>query len=353
MAGVLDLQTFLDDWAVADARRADIAATIMAICSACREIGALAARGSLAGLPASTSTANGQGNGVAERPTVFDLIANDFIVRALRTCPVAAVASEVLRDPWVINRDSPLLVAVDPMDGSTTIDTNTTMGTVFSVLPAPANLDPDNPASAFLQAGEDQLAAGFIVYGPQTALVLSLGNGTHIFTLDPPRGTFCLTDRAVEINPHTRVFAVNASNYMHWDDAIRTYVDDCMRGTHGPRQVAFNMRWSGSLVTEIFRIFMHGGIYMYPADKRPGFERGQIRLIYEANPIAFIVEQARGKASTGRRSVLSIEPRKLDQKTPVIIGSHTEVDYVVRIYGQPEAYGERSPLFGRRGLFRL
>jgi fructose-1,6-bisphosphatase I len=259
--------------------------------------------------------------------------------------------SEELDEVAVLNPGAPLLLAIDPLDGSSNIDANVSIGTIFSVLPAP----PDCPVptlSGFLQPGVRQLAAGYALYGPHTAFVITVGSGTHMFTLDRARGQFRLTAASVRVPPKTREFAINASNHRHWDEPIRIYVDDCLKGTEGPRGENFNMRWIASMVAEAHRVLARGGIYLYPGDVREGYERGRLRLIYEASPIAWLIEQAGGAASTGTERILEILPAAIHQRVPLIFGSRDEVARLDRYHLDPYPIGERSPLFGRRGLFR-
>ncbi|MEO1544343.1 MAG: class 1 fructose-bisphosphatase, partial [Pseudomonadota bacterium] len=279
--------------------------------------------------------------------------AMEAIVDELKSAPVASVVSEQMDEPVGFDRNGRLLVVVDPLDGSTNIDTNSAIGTIFSLLPRPlGDVDVFSP-EAFLQSGELQLAAGFVVYGPRTSLVLTLREGTHVFTRDPSDDQFYLTTEQVKIPPMAREYAINASNYRHWDEATRTYVDDCLKGREGVRAFDFNMRWIGSLVAEIYRIFSRGGIYLYPADRRDGHAMGRLRLLHEANPISLVVENAGGASTTGQQRILEIKPKTLHQRAPILVGSREEVEYVMRLYSQPHALGERSPLFGNRGLFRL
>jgi len=242
-----------------------------------------------------------------------------------------------------LNAGAPLLVAIDPLDGSSNIDTNVSVGTIFSILP---NTD------SFLQPGDRQLAAGYAIYGPQTALVLTTGEGTHVFTLDRASGQFRLTAEHVRVPRKTREFAISAANHRHWDEPIRIYVDDCLAGTEGPRGEDFNMRWIASMVAEAHRVLARGGVYMYPGDLREGYQRGRLRLLYEANPVAWLIEQAGGAASTGTCRILEIMPEGIHQRVPLIFGSRDEVERLDRYHRDPYPLGERSPLFGRRGLFR-
>jgi fructose-1,6-bisphosphatase I len=341
----MDLGAFLDRWAGGDPARADVAVTVFRISEACARIAHLVALGPLAG-PLGSETGRQSG---ADPQKEIDVRANDLIVEALKGAPVATLGSEELEWALPLNPGAPLAVAVDPIDGSSNIDANLSIGTIFTVLPARAQ---GADTSSFLQTGTGQLAAGFALYGPFTSLVLTLGEGTQIFTLQRTSGEFLLTEPKVEIPQATREYAINASNYRHWDDSIRTYMDDCLRGQNGPRGKNFNMRWSASPVADIFRILTRGGIFLYPGDRRDNYAMGRLRLVYEANPLAWIVEQAGGAATSGTERILDLVPTALHQRTPFICGSRTEVEYLIRLHHEPHGAGERSPLFGRRGLFR-
>jgi len=340
------LAGYFAGWASGRPAREAVAATVGALAAAGIGISKLLGQGALAG---HLGRATGRRGEVDEQKEI-DVLTNDRIVEALRSAPVAAVASEEMEDPILLNDTAPLLVAVDPLDGSSNIDADASIGTIFTVLPALGNI---GDARAFLQPGVNQLAGGFLVYGPQTVLVVSVGAGTQIFTLDRRTETFVLTHARVEIPPKTSEYAVNGSNARHWDEPVRTYVEDCKRGREGPRGRDFNMRWTGSPVVDIYRILSRGGIYLYPGDKRREFRNGRLRLIYEANPIAWIIEQAGGAASTGRERVLEVQPKSLHQRVPLIAGSRLEVEHVVRLHDGLQIRGERSPLFSRRGLLRF
>ncbi|MDB5396812.1 MAG: inositol phosphatase/fructose6-bisphosphatase [Rhodospirillales bacterium] len=280
----------------------------------------------------------------------LDVRANELILEALASSPVAAVASEEMDEPAINDWHAPFAVAIDPIDGSSNIDTNAPIGTIFSVLPTVPHIEKD-PCAPFLQSGPP-LAAGFFVYGPQTVLVLTLGRGTQIFTHDRSSGQFIMTTRHAWIPPRTREYAINGSNYRHWDDAVRLYVNDCVDGTAGPRGMDFNTRWIASLVAEAFRIMIRGGIYLYPGDARPGYGRGRLRMVYEANPIAWIIEQAGGAATDGKRRILDLSPATLHERVPLVFGSIEEVELLARYHTHPDSHGVRSPLFGQRSLFR-
>jgi fructose-1,6-bisphosphatase I len=336
------LEGHLDSWARDDAGKAAIAVTLKALAGACITIAHFLELGSLSG-PLGAVTGR---HGAFDPQRELDVFANNAIIGALAGTPVALLVSEELDDPLPMEPAAPLIVAVDPLDGASNADTNAAIGTIFSVLPNATH-------PAHLLVGSSQLASGFAIYGPQTVLALTVGAGTSIFTLDPRSGQFVTTATRAAIPEHAAEFAINASNHWHWDEPIRTYVDDCLRGKDGPRAAAYNMRWTGSFVAEIYRILMRGGVYLYPGDKRKGFTEGRMRLVYEANPIAFLVEQAGGCASTGRQRILDVPARTWHQRTPVIVGSCREVDYLQRLTCDPHAITERSPLFGRRGLFRI
>jgi fructose-1,6-bisphosphatase I len=345
------LDAYVGAWSHNNALRGDVAQTITALGKACLGISSVLAFGALAG-PLGAHTGK-QGETDSQRQ--LDVVANDQIITSLAGAPVALLISEELDDPLPIQDGAPLIVAVDPVDGASNADTNAAIGTIFSILPNVT--DP-----AHLCLGSRQLAAGFVVYGPQTVMALTVGEGTAIFTLNRRSGQFELSARDVRIPVHANEFAINASNHWHWEEPIRTYVDDCLRGAEGPRGATFNMRWTGSFVAEIYRILIRGGVYLYPGDRRKGFKNGRLRLVYEANPVAWIVEQAGGAASTGRAPVdndrhsmrvLDCAVRQWHQRSPVVIGSREEVGYIERLHADPHAVTERSPLFGRRGLFRV
>ena len=346
-SGGATLEQHMVDWAGQDVHRMAVATTVCTMATACAALSELIGDGALAG--ALGAVRGDHGGGDVQK--ALDVIANDMIIATLAGSPVAALVSEELDDVVLLNPGAPLLVAIDPLDGSSNIDANVSIGTLFSIQAAPPDgLSPGLPA--FLQPGVRQLAAGYALYGPHTAFVLTVGHGTHIFTLDRSRGQFKLTAASVRVPPKTREFAINASNHRHWDEPIRIYIDDCLKGSEGPRGEDFNMRWIASMVAEAHRVLTRGGIYMYPGDVREGYERGRLRLIYEANPIAWLIEQAGGAASTGTERILEILPGAIHQRVPLLFGSRDEVARLDRYHLDPYPIGERSPLFGRRGLFR-
>ncbi len=342
----MTLEAYLADWALQISQRQAIARTVMALAEASVATSELVARGALAGELSSVTARAGE----FDEQKAIDVLANDMILNALKQAPVAAFASEELVEPVALDPSAGLLVACDPLDGSSNVDANVSFGMIFSILPRHPT---STGEAAFLRPGSQQLAAGLMVYGPTTSLALTLGSGTHIFTLDRSTRKFVPTRRNVAIPAATKEYAINASNARYWEEPIRIYVHDCENGASGPRGHDYNMRWTGSPVADIYRILTRGGIYLYPGDSRKGFHQGRIRLIYEANPIAWLIEQAGGRATTGKERLLDTVPVTLHQKTPLICGSSGEVDHVARLCSGTDFKGERSALFGRRGLFRV
>ena len=341
------LENYLQTQATDDDIQSAIATTILCIAAAAIRIANLVARGPLAGELGVCRGDNTNGDVQKE----LDLVANDYIVEALRIAPVGYLVSEELDQPMMIHSAAPLFVAIDPLDGSNNIETNAAVGTIFSIFPAHGarNTPVDD---VVLQAGVNQLAAGYCIYGPQTSLVLTLGAGTHIFTLDPAQGEFRLTARNIQIAKTTREFAINVSNFRDCDQHFRAYIDDCLDGEDDLRMSNYNMRCVASLVAECHRILSRGGIFLYPGDARKGYANGRLRLLYECDPVAFLVEQAGGSATTGQQRILDLKPRKVHQQVPMIFGSSREIRRVERYYADCKMVAGRSPLFNRRGLFR-
>lgn len=284
-------------------------------------------------------------------PKELDLLADALFIEAMRQSPVCLYASEELDEAALLDPTAPLAVALDPLDGSSNIDTNISIGTIFSILPATGDPVGERTAS-FLQGGGAQLAAGFFIYGPQLALVLSVGSGTRIFVFSPQDGAFIQAYADLTIPERTQEFAINMSNYRHWDEAVRLYVDDCLKGTEGPREKEFNMRWVAAVAVDAYRILIRGGVYLYPGDRRRGYGEGRLRLVYEANPIAFLIEQAGGAATDTISRILDLTPRSLHQRVPLVFGSAREVARISRYHAEPSNIAERAPLFSNRGLFR-
>jgi fructose-1,6-bisphosphatase I len=342
------LKDHLNAWAASDELRVAVAKTVTALAEAARAIATITAVGPLTG-NLGARRADGVGG---DFQTELDVRANDLLVKALSGAPVAAVASEELDAPLPLSPGAPIIAALDPLDGSSNIDTNVSIGTIFSLLPnSPGRSGTER--AVFLRAGREQVAAGYFIYGPQTALALTVGEGTDLFTLDPQSGAFWLTAVGVRVPPLAREFAINASNYRHWDGPVREWFDECLAGDDGARGENFNMRWIASMVAEAHRILMRGGVYLYPGDARQGYRNGRLRLLYEANPIGFVIEQAGGAASTGRERVLDRMPRLLHERVPLVFGGREEVARIERYHLLPESQADSSPLFGQRGLFRV
>jgi fructose-1,6-bisphosphatase I/sedoheptulose-1,7-bisphosphatase/fructose-1,6-bisphosphatase I len=310
-------------------------------------------RGALDGTLGDAGATNVQG----ERQAKLDVGANEVFLRTLEYGGhLAGMVSEELAEPYPIPDAFPrgrYLLAFDPLDGSSNIDVNVSVGSIFSVLRAPAGVDRPQ-ASDFLQPGTQQVCAGYAIYGPTTMLVLTLGRGTHGFTLDRGFGEFILTHPDLRIPEDTREFAINASNERFWEPPVKRYVVECVAGRAGPRGADFNMRWIASLVAEVHRILVRGGLFMYPKDTKDPAKPGRLRLLYEANPMAMLVEQAGGAASTGRGRILEVAPEGLHQRAPVILGSKDEVERIERYHGEHARGVDQpytSPLFNERSLF--
>jgi fructose-1,6-bisphosphatase I len=319
--------------------------TIAAIAAASIDLSALIADGPLAGSIAQNGSINPDGDQQRE----MDVIADEMMRRALRTAPVAAVLSEEVALPETLNADAPLCVAIDPLDGSANLENNISVGTIFSIRPRGNDI-----LSTFFEPGTAQCAAGFIVYGPQTTLVLALNAGVDIFVLDHRSREFLLITKGVQIAPDTPEFAINASNQRHWYGPVRAYIGACLAGTNGERGADFNMRWIGSLVAESLRILVRGGVFLYPADNRAAYREGRLRLLYEAHPMALVMEWAGGAATTGRRRILELGAKTPHQRVPLIMGSVRGVRDVAALHEgiEPMFDNSEAPLFARRGLFR-
>jgi len=293
---------------------------IQSLASCATEISALVRGGALAGVLGATQSENVQG----ETQKKLDVIANDLIKQALQAQPlVKGVASEEEDDVVAANADGRFLVSFDPLDGSSNIDINSLVGTIFSVLPAPAG---EVNEAAFLQPGENQLAACYMLYGPATVMALTTGNGTQMFTLDPKTGDFILVEEQVSIPADTAEFAINMSNQRFWQPAMQNYIADCLLGKEGQRGKNFNMRWIAAMVGDVHRVLSRGGLFTYPQDTKNPEKPFKLRLMYEANPMSFLVEQAGGVASTGYERIMAIQPEGIHQRVAVILGSKNEVN---------------------------
>ena len=302
---------------------ADLRLLIEVVARSCKAISHAVSKGALGGILGGAGTDNVQG----EAQKKLDVISNEILIEANEWGGhLAAMASEEMEHPHQMPGHIPrggFLLLMDPLDGSSNIDVNVSVGTIFSVLRAPDSVDqPDE--SAFLQPGTKQVAAGFAVYGPQTMLVLTVGNGAVAFTLDREMGSFILTNPGIHIPEDTAEFAVNMSNRRNWPEPVTRYIDECLAGKGGARGKDFNMRWVASMVADVYRILCRGGIFMYPADAK--HKEGRLRLMYEANPMSFIVEQAGGAATNGAGRIMDLAPRELHQRVGVILGSKNEVE---------------------------
>ncbi|PKO86791.1 MAG: class 1 fructose-bisphosphatase [Betaproteobacteria bacterium HGW-Betaproteobacteria-12] len=298
---------------------------------ACQAISVAIGKGGLGGVLGEAGSDNIQG----EAQKKLDVLSNEILLEANEWGGhLAAMASEEMDLPHLVPHRFPkgeYLLTFDPLDGSSNIDVNVSIGTIFSVLKCPEGADLSTPQAAeaaFLQPGTAQVAAGYAVYGPTTLLVLSVGDGVAVFTLDREQGSFLLTQDQVRIPADTKEFAINMSNRRFWEEPVRRYVDEMLAGREGPLGKDYNMRWVASMVADVHRIMTRGGIFMYPLDSKMQEQGGKLRLMYEANPMAFLVEQAGGAATTGRRRILDIAPEKLHQRVPVILGSKNEVERV-------------------------
>ncbi len=331
-----------------DAAAEAVAGAITQMAEAALSLSVLVATPPLHGrLGAHAGSANSDGDGQKK----LDLIAEDLFAAALRRAGVAAYLSEEVEEASLFDAKGVIAVAIDPLDGSSNIDVNAPIGTIFSIFPMiPEGLA--EPAHAFRQPGRNQLAAGFFIYGPQTSLVVTFGKGIHLLVLNDKTGTFVLVESGVTIPAEQAEYAINASNYRHWPESVQSYIDDCVKGADGPRGRNFNMRWVGSLVADSYRIFMRGGIFLYPGDKRPGYEQGRLRLMYEANPIAFLAEQSGGAATDGVDNILDRVPHSPHQRVPLVMGSTDKVERVRQYYLDLSPPTRDAPLFGRRGLLR-
>lgn len=339
------LEAYLQSYAGSEPGiKAEAARTIAEFAKAAIQVRKAINEGALgAAFAAVRGTANADGDNQKE----LDVFADNVFLEAARKAKIAYYGSEELPAAVKINPDSPIAVAIDPLDGSSNIDTNVSIGTIFSILP---NQKTDK--ATFSQAGTAQLAAGFFIYGPQLALALTCGNGTRIFVYSSRLASFVEAYGAVSIEKNTREFAINASNYRHWDEPVRLYIDDCLAGSEGPREKDFNMRWVASLVADTYRIMIRGGVFLYPRDGRKGYSQGRLRLLYEAHPIAMLVEQAGGDAIDGKNRILDLAADDIHQRTPLIFGSSKEIAKVASYHENPSAIGNRHPLFSNRGLFR-
>ena len=301
---------------------------IRTLLAGCKEISFRVSQGALAGVLGSTLSENVQG----ETQKKLDVISNQILKDILKESGyVKAISSEEEDDVVACHPDGKYLVSFDPLDGSSNTEINSLIGTIFSISHAPQWMEPDDP-SAFLQPGTQMVAAGYVLYGPSTMLAMTTGRGTHIYTLDKTHGGLLLTHPNIEVPTETKEFAINASNQRHWEAPMQNYITDLLAGEDGPRGKDYNMRWVAAMVGDIHRVLCRGGIFMYPFDKRNPAKPGKLRLLYEANPMAFLMEQAGGLASTGECRIMEVMPTEIHQRVPVILGSKDEVEACLSYY---------------------
>ena len=295
---------------------------LLAVVNTCSTLSHEVAQGALIGLLGSAGSGNVQG----EVQQKLDIIANDQLMDGVKECKsLAGLASEEMELPVAVQGTGDYLLLFDPLDGSSNIDVNVSIGTIFSIL---KKQDPSAPlqTSDFLLSGRHQVAAGYVVYGPQTTMALTLGDGVVMFTLNKETGEFLLIKDAVTISPSTKEFAINMSNMRHWADPVRRYVEECLAGTTGVRDKDFNMRWIASMVADVHRVLSRGGVFMYPWDKRDPKKAGKLRLMYEANPMSFLVEQAGGASINGTQTIMDLQPTGLHERVSVMLGSKEEIE---------------------------
>jgi fructose-1,6-bisphosphatase I/sedoheptulose-1,7-bisphosphatase len=338
----------------------DLNALILDVSIACKAIARIVAFGSLdSGMGGPIAASGGQVNVQGEVQKPLDVLSNEIVLRMNEwNGHLAGMASEEMDGPRQIPQAHPrgkYLLVFDPLDGSSNIDVNVSVGSIFSILRAPKDVvesGRDVTEADFLQPGTEQVAAGYAIYGPTTMLVLTVGNGVAGFTLNPNLGEFVLTHKNIQVPADTQEFAINTSNSRFWEQPVKRYVDECLAGKTGPRLKDFNMRWIASMVAEAHRILMRGGVFLYPRDMKDPSKPGRLRLLYEANPIGFVMEQAGGRASTGRQPVLGVQPSALHQRIGLVFGSKNEVERIERYHREP-APDTSLPLFAERGLFRV
>lgn len=303
----------------------ELGSVLQSLITACHDISGKVRLGALSGVLGEAGSGNVQG----EAQKKLDVIANDILIQHLQNnAAVAGLASEEEDDFVAAHENGRYLVLFDPLDGSSNIDVNISVGTIFSVLEKPTGAL--NTAS-FLQAGKQQVAAGYVLYGPQTQLVLTVKHGVFVFTLND-QGEFVQTQALPQVPQHTKEFAINASNQRHWFPAVQRYVAELLAGETGARGQNYNMRWVASMVAEVHRILMRGGVFLYPQDQRDPSKAGKLRLMYEANPMSLIMEQAGGASSNALGNILDIQPEGLHQRVAVILGSKAEVDYIQQLH---------------------
>lgn len=312
---------------------ADLRLLLEVVARACKSISHAVNKGALGGVLGSADSENVQG----EVQKKLDIIANEVLLEANEWGGhLAAMASEEMDSIYLVPNRYPqgeYLLMFDPLDGSSNIDVNVSIGTIFSVLKK-SDDSQGVTEQDFLQPGKNQVAAGYCVYGPQTTLVLTVGDGVAMFTLDREQGSFVLTQENVQVPADTKEFAINMSNMRHWDEPVRRYIDECLQGKEGPRGKDFNMRWIASMVADVHRILTRGGVFMYPWDRREPHKAGKLRLLYEANPMSWLIEQAGGAATNGKVRILDMQPSQLHERVSVVLGSKNEVERVTQYHAQ-------------------
>ncbi|BAO84566.1 fructose-1,6-bisphosphatase [Serpentinimonas maccroryi] len=338
----------------------DFNALILDVTLACKAIARTVAYGELGGAMGNYAPeVGGSVNVQGETQKKLDVLSNElFLQRTEWSGHLAGMASEEMDLPYQIPVQYPrghYLLVFDPLDGSSNIDVNVSVGSIFSVLRAPKEVvesGRDVVEADFFQPGATQMAAGYAIYGPTTMLILTVGRGVNGFTLDPNLGEFMLTHPDMKVPPDTQEFAINASNSRFWEAPVKRYVDECLAGKTGVRGKDFNMRWIASMVAEAHRILMRGGVFMYPRDTKDPLKPGRLRLLYEANPVGMLMEQAGGRASTGREPMMDVVPTSLHQRIGLVFGSKNEVERIERYHREPAQAKEGEPLFASRSLFR-
>jgi fructose-1,6-bisphosphatase I/sedoheptulose-1,7-bisphosphatase len=332
----------------------ELNALVLDVSIACKAIARQVALGALAEAPA-----GGEVNVQGEEQKPLDIISNLMLIKQTEwSGHLAGMASEEMEQPYQIPVEyarGKYLLVFDPLDGSSNLDVNVSVGSIFSILRAPPDVvdsGRDVIEADFLQPGVQQVAAGYALYGPTTMFVLTVGNGVVGFTLDPNIGEFKLTHPEMQVPADTREFAINSSNSRFWEPPVKRYVDECLAGQTGPRGKDFNMRWIASMVAEAHRILTRGGVFLYPRDTKDPAKPGRLRLLYEANPIGFVMEQAGGRASTGRQPMLGVKPSSLHQRIGLVFGSRNEVERIERYHQEPQEDDRNTPLFAARSLFR-
>ena len=316
-------------------------APLVALCEVAEQLALTIARGPLGGALGAAVGENTDG----DQQKALDVMADEAFAAALKGTGVRWYASEEQEEVVPIDETGGLALAIDPLDGSSNIDVNVSIGTLFSIYEAR-----DGAEDSFLRPAKEQIAAGYFIYGPQTGLVVTFGDGTRQYVLDPDARRFVLVTERMQIPIESTEYAINASNYRHWQAPVRAFIDDCIAGAEGPRARNFNMRWVASLVAETHRILSRGGVFLYPSDNRKGYERGRLRMVYECAPVAMVIEQAGGRATDGVDPILNQSARELHGRAPLVFGSADNVSRIATYHELPP--GEVSALFGTRGLFR-